>query len=485
MGRQSYWLSVLLAILARVVSTRANESRSIQIQNKSGRDCGLYWIDVGDDNEAHSMKAEPLQDKEAMQLNSFVGHVFECREAPDFETGFCENDHQACSIARIVVPEEPEAGSFVFIDQDFVVTYSPFEEPVEPPKVQDFILINSPPQTVELPFKPVPLVRCLDILHESAGVDLSVGVEMNMAQIILSDMVQCMQSNVTHELLETKEVLLSAKLARGKQVDFFENYTCADNDMPTTAAIRQESWYNPKEDRTFEVAILHERPASRVHALENFITPEECKAMEDAAQPLLHKASVADGKGGSTYSPNRKAMQAGIKVPWEKEAEGDLIATLSRRVYDYTNHVLGLDLKENGQEDLMSIQYFGRGKNDTEPDRYMPHCDGDCDGRAHMFGNRMATMVLYCTIPEIGGATNFRNAGIHIKPKVGSGTFFSYIDPETMRMDLGFTEHSGCPVIQGEKKIVTQWIRLGVDDENPWDSFNTLGLKKTDEDEQG
>jgi len=43
---------------------------------------------------------------------------------------------------------------------------------------------------------------------------------------------------------------------------------------------------------------------------------------------------------------------------------------------------------------------------------------------------------------------------------------------------IGLTEHSGCPVYEGEKKIVTQWIRLGVDDENPWDSFNTLGVKK-------
>ena len=40
-------------------------------------------------------------------------------------------------------------------------------------------------------------------------------------------------------------------------------------------------------------------------------------------------------------------------------------------------------------------------------------------------------------------------------------------------MDSGFTEHSGCPVYEGEKKIVTQWIRYGVDNQNPWDSFNT------------
>ncbi len=49
-------------------------------------------------------------------------------------------------------------------------------------------------------------------------------------------------------------------------------------------------------------------------------------------------------------------------------------------------------------------------------------------------------------------------------------------------MDSGFTEHSGCPVYEGEKKIVTQWIRLGVDNDNPWDSFNTcksVGLSWT------
>ena len=59
---------------------------------------------------------------------------------------------------------------------------------------------------------------------------------------------------------------------------------------------------------------------------------------------------------------------------------------------------------------------------------------------------------------------------------MGNAIFFSYIDPVTKTMDTGFTEHSGCPVFEGEKKIVTQWIRYGVDTENPWDSFNTRAL---------
>ena len=112
------------------------------------------------------------------------------------------------------------------------------------------------------------------------------------------------------------------------------------------------------------------------------------------------------------------------------------------------------------------------------------HCDGDCTGLPHMPGNRMATMVMYCKLPTDGGSTNFRNSFVHVKPVAGNAIFFSYIDPITKTMDSGFTEHSGCPVFEGEKKIVTQWIRYGVDNENPWDSFNTLGIKISDADDQ-
>jgi hypothetical protein len=51
----------------------------------------------------------------------------------------------------------------------------------------------------------------------------------------------------------------------------------------------------------------------------------------------------------------------------------------------------------------LAAQYEGRGKDDTAPDRYTPHCDGDCTGLLHKNGQRMATMVMYCDVPEEGG----------------------------------------------------------------------------------
>jgi hypothetical protein len=301
----------------------------------------------------------------------------------------------------------------------------------------------------------------------------SSSIETGMASSTITDYALCVEANLTQELqqkLDESDFQFYA-LEQGFAFEY-DDYTCADSDLPTSSPIRNETWSN--KDKTYQVGILHERPRSQIHIISDFITDEECRAVEEASRNDLHVAVVADGKGGSEYTADRKAMQAGIVVPWDKEAEGHPIATLSRRVFDYVNHISGLGIQEKGQEEIMSIQYTGRGTNDTEPDRYKPHCDGDCEGRPLQLGGRFATMVMYCTIPLKGGATNFPYAGVHVVPKLNAATFFSYIGFDDKINDKGFTTHSGCPVYEGEKKIVTQWVRYGVDDEHPWDYYDLL-----------
>jgi len=387
-------------------------------------------------------------------LNSYVGHEFELREKPSAKTGLCKSEDQTCR------------NSFVKVSPNFdqVVT------------VREGFAVEFLDDKLRAKMEATSLVRAC---REKAKTRLE-RTENNTMEIenSIDYLVECVEGQVSESLSKaTEEINFQAKI-RTNMAKLMENYTCFDTDLNTTEPLREEHWHSARDNRYREVQVLLDRPASKILYVENFISQKECDAMDIAAKKDLHKATVADGKGGSEYSEHRKAMQAGITVSWKKEQSGDDIAILSRRVYDLTNHVLGLDIKENGQEDLMSIQYFGRGVNDTSPDRYTPHCDGDCTGTPHKRGTRMATMVMYCTIPEIGGHTNFRNAGVHVRPTHGGAVFFSYIDPETKFTDKGFTEHSGCPVLKGEKKIVTQWIRLGVDDANPWNSFNSLGIKK-------
>mmetsp|Transcript_14115 Transcript_14115/g.29680 ORF Transcript_14115/g.29680 Transcript_14115/m.29680 type:complete len:343 (-) Transcript_14115:180-1208(-) len=286
----------------------------------------------------------------------------------------------------------------------------------------------------------------------------------------IEDFASCAHPSLTARIESLHRQIQDQRLLRLDLAESWEDRTCADFDLPTTSPARTRTW------RDRRVGILLDRDDAKIHYVENFIAPDECAAVEAAARPSLHRATVADGAGGSHLQKSRKALQAGVRVPWEKEDEGDLVAAVSRRLYEYVNDATGYGIRTAGQEDLMSIQYFGRGLDDPEPDRYKPHCDGQCDGLAFQKAGRVATMVMYCEAPEKGGATNFRNVGVHVVPKKGDAAFFSYLGSDG-KVDDRLTEHSCCPVLVGEKKIAVQWLRLGVDEENPWNSFNTLNVK--------
>lgn len=78
--------------------------------------------------------------------------------------------------------------------------------------------------------------------------------------------------------------------------------------------------------------------------------------------------------------------------------------------------------------------------------------------------------------PESGGATTFTKADVYVRPKKLAATFFSYLGPDK-QMDIGFTEHSGCPILQGEKMITTYWMRDGVTAEEDWTKYDPSGIR--------
>lgn len=452
--RAALWLFFAVSLVCSK-NARSND-RKITILNESGAGIEIYWIHPT--TGELSLMTNPIIFPGAdYVLNSFVSHSFKVVEVPG-KSGSCRQPG-ACGYGNFAVSINDD--QVVRIDETFQCNFvdSKIKATMEASEMIETCQIKARER----------------LLHaQQAG---SHGDEKATLQAI-EDLVGCVKRGVATRLEEVNEEIAFQANVRTGIAGLLENYTCLDDSLESSEDVDTRTWYN-KADRKI-VHVKHERPASKIHLISNFIQADECAAMEAAAKPKLHKATVADGKGGSRLSENRKAHQAGVKVPWDQEKKGDPIARVSRRVYDYVNHVLDLDIHEHGQEDLMSIQYFGRGMNDTEPDRYTPHCDGDCTGLSHKTGTRMATMVMYCTVADKGGHTNFRNAGVHVKPTQYDAVFFSYINPDTKVMDTGFTEHSGCPVFEGEKKIVTQWVRYGVDAENPWDSFNTLGVKKSE-----
>lgn len=436
---------------------KQQQQKNVRLFNEADVSFDVYWVHP-ENGSIHKMTGEGefIQQGMDIALKSFAKHEFEIHELGECDS----NSDKTC---RRVIFEVGE-------DDDQKVFITPAFEAV----MEDSTSSKAQAATGDL------IQHCN---NQAKRAITSASPDAKEIEQSMSTLLKCVEDGVAHNLVQANEQVAFQASVRRDMAAKLENYTCDDPLSQTSVPVREETWSTAADREDRNVLIMHDRPASQIHVIQHFIDQDECTAMEEAAKPILHRATVADGSGGSKFSEHRKAMQAGIKVPWDGEAEGNPVARLSRRVYDYANHVLGLELEEFGQEDLMSIQYFGRGRNDTAPDRYMPHCDGDCTGLDFKYGTRMATMVMYCKTPSGGGHTNFRNAGVHVKPEMGNAIFFSYIDPHAKTMDTGFTEHSGCPVFEGEKKIVTQWIRYGVDKENPWDSFNTLGIKKSEENE--
>jgi 2OG-Fe(II) oxygenase superfamily len=454
-------------------------ARHIELSNESGERLQIEWVHPKTGEHVPYGVSEPTLNHR-FTLESFVNHTFIVRTILSNQN-HNQTDQEANMKSTLLTVGEP-VEQLIVVKKDLTVEFlddiasyvpeaSRISQSTSPSRMPNNLLTS--PSESSMPSDDTAYIvhKCREMIDTRSDGGMEYSKDETMKQLV-----ECFTSETAAALMIKNEYLSFQKELRRRISGQAENYTCSDPNLATSKPVEVRTWTNTGVTR--DVGILHNRPASQIHIVHDFISETECKAIEKAAQPLLHRGTVADGKGGSRLSENRKAWQAGLKTKnWDDPT--DPIAAVKRRLYAYANFVTGYNMSLDGQEDIMSIQYFGNGYNDTTPDRYTPHCDGDCTGNPHKTGGRVATMVMYCDVPLVGGATNFQNANVYIKPTKHSGVFFSYMNPKTHEQDEGFTTHSGCPVYEGTKRIAVQWMRVGVDHENPWDSFdtNTISLK--------
>jgi hypothetical protein len=261
---------------------------------------------------------------------------------------------------------------------------------------------------------------------------------------------------------------------RNLMSDKLRNYTCSDTELETSEAL--SSYTIDLSGESYTVNSLLDSSHAKIWVVNDLLGDDECNVLMNHARPRLQRATTARQDGTSEISESRKAWQAGYKFSSAKP-EDDKLYSLYKRVVDITNKHTGYNLGLDGQDGLTVIKY-------NPADQYKPHCDGDCDGAAFNSGGRVATAVMYCKVADVGGATTFTKADVFVKPERNSATFFSYKGPDG-RMDEGYTEHSGCPVIEGEKWIATFWMREGVSKENPGSLYDPTGIKMMSDDGDG
>ena len=75
-----------------------------------------------------------------------------------------------------------------------------------------------------------------------------------------------------------------------------------------------------------------------------------------------------------------------------------------------------------------------------------------------MFGGlRIMTFMIFLTTVESGGRTIFPQAGISVKPNIGSALFWFNMGAKNNYDSRVY--HLGCPVLYGNKWIANKWIK--------------------------
>lgn len=197
-------------------------------------------------------------------------------------------------------------------------------------------------------------------------------------------------------------------------------------------------------DREVQVLLRVNQPV--VAVLGNVLSEDECDELIRRAADKLQRSTTVDPTRGT------------FEVIAERSSEGmffavnadPFIARLDRRIAELMNCPVG-----HG-EGLQVLHYNAGGEYRPHWDYFPPDEPGSATQMA-VGGQRVSTLVMYLNTVTQGGATTFPNLGLEVLPSKGSAVYFEYtnshgqIDPRTL--------HAGAPVSQGEKWIITKWMR--------------------------
>ena len=185
----------------------------------------------------------------------------------------------------------------------------------------------------------------------------------------------------------------------------------------------------------------------RIAVVEHFANAELCDWLIAAARPRLARAMVYDhatGLGRAESARSNSAIAFHI-------AQSDLILMLLRERIAATS---GLALESL---EASSVLHYAPGQ------QFAPHVDyldpavpGYVKDLAEN-GQRIATFLVYLNEDYEGGETEFCELGIRHKGRKGDALLFWNVTPEGA-LDTR-TRHAGLPTTQGEKWLLSQWLR--------------------------
>ncbi len=195
-----------------------------------------------------------------------------------------------------------------------------------------------------------------------------------------------------------------------------------------------------------EIAVVSRAGDPVLAALGNVLDAEECRTLIELARPRLRPSTLVDPTTGRDVVSDKRRSYGIFCRP----AENDFIARLDQRLSALTNLPT-----ENG-EGLQVLHYSAGAGSDPHFDYIQPTNAANRESIARS-GQRVSTLVTYLNDVPAGGQTVFPTLGWAVSPLRGNAVYFEYCD-DAGRVDPR-SLHASAPVTQGEKWVVTKWMR--------------------------
>jgi len=201
-----------------------------------------------------------------------------------------------------------------------------------------------------------------------------------------------------------------------------------------------------------KVHVLHKRPSSRIYLIENFVTEQECRTLQNTGEPHW-KQNTSDGK-----------WHAEIHVPTE---QGNPVTLIQQRIYNYTRDVV--PERELLQGPMILTKYKDPQLCTEDQDKQMENSDNE--RTLHLSPTSpIATMILHCQINDDDDGDDDKNANnknannknANDKNANDKGTNNVHIYFPTAGIYLQPTLHAAVFIVSNNNKAINNTIQAAV-----------------------
>jgi prolyl 4-hydroxylase len=187
----------------------------------------------------------------------------------------------------------------------------------------------------------------------------------------------------------------------------------------------------------------------RIFRFQAMVDDEEINHLIHIARPLLRPAMVLNRQTGERVrDPARRSHNARLSGL----LKDTVVCNIEDRLARYS-----LIPVENG-EPITILRYQPGDEYRPHADYYDPKHPGSATGLSQG-GQRVATFLVYLNDVPAGGQTAFPRIDISVPPQRGAGLLFFNCTPDGTPDTR--TLHAGKPVQDGEKWLLSRWIRAG------------------------